>query len=150
MPKKPKLLKILRNDSWAAIFIGVLIGLSIITLLAHAANMFTGMELSNIGEYLLILGVVFVFALIVVPYRLKYVSDIFENGVEVKARVASKKVHRADLKLTLKYDFNGSNCEKVLDQLITSQTKHFLDESEVILIIDQYNPEHVLLRDVYY
>lgn len=149
MLEQPRLIKILRNDSWAAPATGAFLAISLYTLIAQIVNWVAGMELSIISDYLMIAGVTCVISSLVVLYRTRYIRSIFENGIEVKASVVSKKVHRADLKLTLKYDFLGQPREKVLDQVITERTKHFLEEKEVVLVVDQYNPSRILLKGVY-
>ena len=150
MPEQPSLFNILRNDSWAATTIAAAVFMAIITMIVQIANWVTGTELSNVGNYLMITGVSFVVAAVFVPIRVKYVLDVFENGVETKASVVSTKVHKANMKLTLKYNFSGIDDQKTLDQVITEHTKHFLEEKEVVLVIHQYKPDRILLRDVYF
>jgi hypothetical protein len=150
MLEKPRLINILRNDSWTTTTLGSAVFMAVITAIVQIVNWATGMELSDVGNYLTITGVTFAIAAVFVPIRIKYVLDVFENGVETKASVVSTKVHKANMKLTLKYNFNGVDSQKTLDQVITGHTKRFLEEKEVVLVIDQYNPNRILLRDVYF
>ncbi len=53
------------------------------------------------------------------------------------------------MRLKVRYVFHGETQEKKLEQVITGKTKFFLSEKEVILIVDQKNPKHILLRDAY-
>lgn len=149
MLEQPRLIKILRNDSWSATTLGSLIFMAVVSILAQLVDKIAGAEFSQIKQYILMTAVLFVFTLLVVPYRIWYVRKIFENGIEIKAIVIGRKTHKANLKLTLKYDLHGVPCEKVFDQVITEQTKHLAERAEVDLIIDQDNPLHILLKDAY-
>lgn len=150
MLEKPRLINILRNDSWAATNIASVVFMAAITAIVQIVNWVTGTEISNVGDYLMITGVVVVVAAVFIPFRVRHVLGIFENGVEVRAAVLSKKAHKANLKLNLRYKFNGADCEKTLDQVITEHTKHFLEDQEVLLVVDQNNPGRILLRDAYF
>lgn len=150
MPERPRLINILRNDSWAATTLAAAFFLGIITTIAQIANWVTGMELSDIGNYLRITGAALAFAAVFVPLRVRHVLGIFENGVETKAQVVSIKVHRTNMKFTLNYKFNGSDRQSTLDQVITGHTRRFLKAKEVVLIVDRVNPSRILLRDAYF
>ncbi len=149
MIQQPSLFKIAQNDSWVTPTIGSFIFLVAITAIVQIVNWITGVELSDIKQYILITGVFFLIALIFIPLRVRYVRDIFENGVEVKAQVVSTKIYRANLKLTLLYGFQGQSVEKSIDQVITRQTKHYIHEKEVTLVLNQNHPNRILLRDAY-
>ncbi len=150
MLEKPRLINILRNDSWAATNLATAVFMAIITAIVQIVNLVTGMELSNVGDYLMITGVTIAVAAIFIPFRVRYVMGVFENGVEVRATVLSKKAHKANLKLNLRYKVNGTDWEKTFDQVITEHTKHFLEDQEITLVVDQYNPKRILLRDAYF
>lgn len=150
MLEQPRLINILRNDSWAVTTIGSAVFMAAITTIAYIANRLTGVEFSDVGDYLMITAVSFAIAAIFVPIRVKYVLNIFENGVETKASVVSIKVHKANMKMTLKYNLNGADTQTTVDQVITGRTKRFLEEKEVVLVVDPYNARRILIRDVYF
>lgn len=150
MLEKPRLINILRNDSWAATNIASVVFMAAITAIVQIVNWVTGMELSNVDDYLMITGVTTAVAAVFIPLRVRHVMGVFENGMEVRATVVSKRIHKANLKLNLRYKVNGADWEKTLDQVITEHTKHFLEDQEVLLVVDQYNPGRILLRDAYF
>lgn len=150
MLEKPRLINILRNDSWAATNIASVVFMAAITAIVQIVNWVTGMELSNVDDYLMITGVTAAVAVVFIPLRVRHVMGVFENGMEVRATVVSKRIHKANLKLNLRYKVNGADWEKTLDQVITEHTKHFLEDQEVLLVVDQYNPGRILLRDAYF
>lgn len=150
MLEKPRLINILRNDSWAATNIASVVFMAAITAIVQIVNWVTGMELSNVDDYLMITGVTAAVAVVFIPLRVRHVMGVFENGMEVRAMVVSKRIHKANLKLNLRYKVNGADWEKTLDQVITEHTKHFLEDQEVLLVVDQYNPGRILLRDAYF
>lgn len=150
MLEKPRLINILRNDSWAATNIASVVFMAAITAIVQIVNWVTGMELSNVDDYLMITGVTTAVAAVFIPLRVRHVMGVFENGMEVRAMVVSKRIHKTNLKLNLRYKVNGADWEKTLDQVITEHTKHFLEDQEVLLVVDQYNPGRILLRDAYF
>ena len=81
--------------------------------------------------------------------RVNQIKEIFENGSELIATIVSCKVHKANMKLTLRYHYLGQVYEKNYDQVITMKTKHFINENEAALVVDRQHPERFVLRDVY-
>jgi hypothetical protein len=51
--------------------------------------------------------------------------------------------------MKLRYTYLSQIYEKKLEQVITGKTKKLLDQKQVYLVIDQINPNHILLWDAY-
>jgi hypothetical protein len=94
-------------------------------------------------------GVAFIIAVIIVAWRLRYVAEVFENGVEVKAQITGVKINRGGMSLTLQYAYLGQPREVKIDQVITGKTKPLLSQKEVTLVIHQEKIKNILIREAY-
>ncbi|MBK8784150.1 MAG: hypothetical protein IPO22_20700 [Anaerolineales bacterium] len=149
MPRKPDIFKIIQSDSWTATALGAftfLLAITTFSLLTDQILMNNGL---NSTPLVVATGVCFLVSIIVMCVRVNQIKEIFENGSELIATIVSCKVHKANMKLTLRYHYLGQVYEKNYDQVITMKTKHFIRENEAALVVDRQHPERFVLRDVY-
>jgi hypothetical protein len=81
--------------------------------------------------------------------RVRYVRKVFENGLKIQAQVLETSHFKSNLRMKLRYTYLSQIYEKKLEQVITGKTKKLLDQKQVYLVIDQINPNHILLWDAY-
>jgi hypothetical protein len=151
MNQKPGILSIIQNDSWAAPVLGAFIMTISATTIVMAVNLVLGGEkpVTNITPFIWMTGVSFFASIITIILRIRYVTKVFENGTIVKALVLESRYFKANLKLRVRYAYLSETHEKKLEQVITGKTKKLMRQKEVTLVIDQKNPEHILLWDAY-
>ncbi len=141
--------KTIQNDSWIAPALGTVFFSVVITFISVISNHFILANSVNTN----VLAVVTVFSalisIILIPLRIRYIQRIFDNGVEVKAVIKSHSIYKANLKLTLEFEYLGQVHNQKLEQVITRNTKRFIDAKEVVLVVDPNNLHRLLLRDVY-
>jgi len=149
MDHTPGIPNIILNDSWAAPALGSSVFLVSITLIVLLANPILGSKTVDPVNFIWMSGVSLPVTIAIAIHRIRYVREIFENGVTVQARVVETSHHKSNLRLKLRYTYLTQPEEKIVDQVITGKTKGFLTQKEVTLVIDQRNPGRILLRDAY-
>ena len=150
MDPKPGILRILQSDSWAVSFLGGLIYTLVITIIVLATYPYLHEPKSINPPFFIGMTIVsFIAAIFVCIIRVRYVKQVFENGVTVKAQVIKSRAFRSNLHLTLRYTYLSQVFEKKVEQVITGKTRKLRDQTVVDLIIDPENPDRVLIRDVY-
>lgn len=147
---KPRLIEIVLNDSWTAPGVGAFFMLLIMTLFVLSINQLPGdLQIVNASVFLWMTGISCMVAILTIIWRVKYVTEVFKNGVVIQAQVIDSSHHKSALHLRLGYTYLGQRHDKKLAQVITSKTKKLLHQTEIALVIDQFNPDHILIRDVY-
>ncbi len=149
MTHKPGILKIIQGDSLAASALGAFAFMLVVTIFSLFTNRIMNEDGLNSTTLAFATAAAFLLAIVVVFARVKYVTELFENGSEVKARITSCKTHKANMKLTLRYTYLSQEYEKKFDQVITMKTKRFINENEAVLVVDRERPERFILRDAY-
>jgi hypothetical protein len=151
MNGKPGIINIIQNDSWAAPVLGVFImSLSMTTIVLLTDQMVGNLKAVNIPTFIWMTGISFFASIFTSIQRIRYVNKVFENGLMLKAQVIESSHYKSTLQMKLRYTYLTQTHEKKLKQVITGKTKKLIDQKEVTLVIDQNNPDHILLRDVYW
>lgn len=122
-----------------------------ITSILYVMKALTGIVPANVNpvHFIWLTLAALIYSIIVIAVRLPYVTATFEHGVEVNAQILKSSVFRTAWTLHLRYIHLGQTHELKMKQLITEKTKHMLEKKELVLIIDQRNPNNILIRDVY-
>lgn len=151
MIQKPDVFSILKNDSATASSMGSFIFAIAITSILYVMKALTGIVPANVNpvHFIWLTLAALIYSIIVIAVRLPYVTATFEHGVEVNAQILKSSVFRTAWTLHLRYIHLGQTHELKMKQLITEKTKHMLEKKELVLIIDQRNPNNILIRDVY-
>ena len=151
MDKKPSFINILQNDNWSAPAIGVFVALLIMTSIVAVTLQFTTVsEVPSATPFIITTSISGFAAVLITLWRIRYINQVFENGYKVSAQVLSMSAHRSNMRLKLRYTYLSQIHEQKFDQVITERTKNLLQQKEVTLVIDQNNPKHILLWDVYF
>lgn len=151
MDQKPSLINILQNDNWSAPAIGVFVALLIMTSIVLVTLQFTTIsEVPSATPFIIMTSISGFAGVLITLWRIRYINEIFENGYKVTAQVLSMSAYRSNMRLKLRYTYLSQIHEQKLDQVITERTKKLLQQKEVTLVIDQNNPKHILLWDVYF
>ena len=152
MKDKPTTLSILQNDTWAApavgVFLMILVMTGIVSLFSTRTSGATKIE-ANPASFAWMSLAAFILAVGISVWRIRFVKRVFDNGVVIKALVIGMSVYRSNLKLNLRYTYLGQEHEVKVDQVITGKTKKLLQRREVVLVIDQTETKHILIREVY-
>lgn len=149
MLDRPNLWKIIQGDPIILTFLSPFLFLSAITAISFFAQdlaIQAGMDVEIMAR---ILAVLLVILAAVTWYRVRKINDIFDSGVEIMAEVLSIKTIKANMKLSLRYTFQGQVFERNYDQVITGKTKSFLNKKEIMLVVHRDKPAVFVLRDVY-
>jgi len=150
MNRKPEILSILQNDSWAASALGAFITMLAMTIIVLAVSPFLKDDrLVNPPTFIGMTVIFCIAAMLVSVLRVRYVNKVFENGVIVKAQIIKSSAFRTNLRLVVRYAYLSQTHEKKVEQLITAKTKKLMRQTEVDLVIDPENPHHILIWDVY-
>jgi hypothetical protein len=150
--RTPNLLKLLQNDSQTAGGVYGFLASGAMTVIVIIMKLIFPHSQSpdlNPSPFLWFTGIIFLYAVPTVVWRMGIVKTLFENGMEVKARIERFKMRRASVILTLIYSFNGQIYEKDYHQVNTRTSLRILEQGEAILLVDPNNPNHFLLRDLY-
>ena len=151
MDQKPSLINILQNDNWSAPAIGVFVALLIMTSIVLVTLQFTTIsEVPSATPFIIMTSISGFATVLITLWRIRYINEVFENGYKVTAQVLSMSAYRSNMRLKLRYTYLSQIHEQKLDQVITERTKKLLQQKEVTLVIDQNNPKHILLWDVYF
>ncbi|MBK8421662.1 hypothetical protein [Candidatus Villigracilis saccharophilus] len=151
MDQKPSVSSILHNDNWTAPATGVFAALLIMTSIVALTLQFTTIsEVPSATPFIIMTSISGFAAVLITLWRIRYINEVFENGYKVTAQVLSMSAHRSNMRLKLRYTYLSQIHEQKLDQVITERTKKLLQQKEVTLVIDQNNPKHILLWDVYF
>ncbi len=151
MDQKPSVSSILHNDNWTAPATGVFAALLIMTSIVALTLQFTTIsEVPSATPFIIMTSISGFAAVLITLWRIRYINEVFENGYKVTAQVLSMSAHRNNMRLKLRYTYLNQIHEQKLDQVITERTKKLLQQKEVTLVIDQNNPKHILLWDVYF
>lgn len=151
MDQKPSLINILQNDNWSAPAIGVFVALLIMTSIVLVTLQFTTIsEVPSATPFIIMTSISGFATVLITLWRIRYINEVFENGYKVTAQVLSMSAHRSNMRLKLRYTYLSQIHEQKLEQVITERTKKLLQQKEVTLVIDQNNPKHILLWDVYF
>ena len=151
MDQKPSLINILQNDNWSAPAIGVFVALLIMTSIVLVTLQFTTIsEVPSATPFIIMTSISGFATVLITLWRIRYINEIFENGYKVTAQVLSMSAYRSNMRLKLRYTYLSQIHEQKLEQVITERTKKLLQQKEVTLVIDQNNPKHILLWDVYF
>ena len=150
MLEQPRLRDILTNDSQAATLLGVFVMALAMTLVMLLTEWLAGpVEGAHLPAFVALTVAAGAAWVGVSLYRVSYVRGVFAHGVSVLAQVVAARPFRANLRLKLRYVYQGQTHERQLDQVITGRTRALLDQAEVRLVIDQRDPRRVLLVDAY-
>jgi hypothetical protein len=149
MNRKIDTFRAIQNDYWIATTLGTVFFSAVITFISVISNRFILADSLNTNVLAAGTGVFALISIILIPLRIRYIQGIFDNGVEVKAAIKSHSIYKANLKLNLEFEYLGQVHNQRLEQVITRNTKHFIDAKEVVLVIDPNNLNRLLLRDVY-
>lgn len=150
MNRKPSIRSIVQNDSWAATALGVFVMLLVMTSIVLTTNQFVGnLKTAKASDFIWMTGISCLVAIFTALFRIRYVRRVFENGLAVKAQVIESSHYKATLQMKLRYTYLAQVHEKQLKQIITGKTKSLLHQKEVTLVIDQKNPDRILIWDAY-
>jgi len=151
MNQKPGIFSILLNDSTAASTLGGLAFALSVTGITYLTKAILGRLPDNINPavFLWLCGILLPVSVVVSLWRIRLVTDIFENGAEVTAQVLESKIFRTRWTLKLRYFHDGQYHEITHIQLIAGKSKYMLEDKQVNLVIDQRDPGRILMRDVY-
>ena len=150
MNPKPSITNILKNDNWAAPALAALIVLISMTTIVLVTNQIVGSLKTVDGSTFMWMTAIFCpSAIFIAILRVRYVRKVFENGLKIQAQVLETSHFKSNLRMKLRYAYLGQVCEMKLEQVITGKTKELLHREEVYLVIDQTNPNHILLWDAY-
>jgi hypothetical protein len=125
MNHKPGILSILQNDSWAAPVLAAFIVSLTMTIIVLATNQFVGnLKSVNVATFIWMTGISFFASIFTSIQRVRYVTNVFENGLMIKAQVIKTSHFRTNLKMKLQYTYLSQTHEKTLEQVITFKTKN--------------------------
>jgi hypothetical protein len=150
MNPKPSMGNILKNDNWAAPALAVMIVLMSMTTIVLVTNQIVGsLKTLDGSTFMWMTAVSCPCAIFISILRVRYVRKVFENGLKIQAQVLETSHFKSNLRMKLRYTYLSQIYEKKLEQVITGKTKKLLDQKQVYLVIDQINPNHILLWDAY-
>lgn len=150
MNPKPSMGNILKNDNWAAPALAGLIVLLSMTTIVLVTNQIVGSLKTLDGSTFMWMTAAFCpCAIFISILRVRYVRKVFENGLKIQAQVLETSHFKSNLRMKLRYTYLSQIYEKKLEQVITGKTKKLFDQKQVYLVIDQTNPNHILLWDAY-
>lgn len=147
MDPQPSILRILQNDSWAAPPIGAFITSASITAIILLTNHFVeDVQIVNISTFFWMTGISFCASVVIAILRIRFVRQLFAHGIIVQAQVLESSHFRSNLRLKLRYTYLAHTYEKKVEQVITGKTKTLMQQKEVTIVVDQRNPDHILLQ----
>jgi|GEM_PF-3431494 len=149
--KTPGVFRIVQNDPWAAPSAAIFIFAIIITTIVILADTILGSlpENTKVSSFIWLTGLSFIYFVGVSLWRVWYVRDMFENGIQIEAVVTNQYVLKSAWTVNLEYNFSGQAYFIEYKQVITEKTKKLLNHSRLILVVHLQNPKRILLRDAY-
>jgi hypothetical protein len=152
MTKKPETISIIQNDTWAAPSVGMFFSFLFMTGVVFLVDTLTHGTMRDEADpitFMWMTAASFVLAIAVIFWRIWYVTETFQNGVEVKAQIINVRSRRGGMTLRVKFTRLGQTQETEIDQAITSRAKKLLSQKEITLVINQAKPKNILIKEVY-
>jgi len=142
--KTPGITAIIIRDS-----IGVTAFWTPVTLLAM--SLFLSFFEEEDAEVLFYTALVsFIVGIPAVLWRSQYIRNLFANGVEVTGFIESKSSYKGKSRVRFTYEYLGQKYSGENIVIHTKMTMALISLPAVTLVIDQHEPKHALIRDLYF